>query len=125
MGLGVDTAKPLADESMIMSMSATIRRFGRRSLRTVSAAMLATFLMLTVVAASPGLHRLIHADAHGSDHHCAVSMMTQGQIDLPACDNFLFTLPGNVDFTPRIEISVTSAAIEFLPLGRAPPIAFI
>jgi hypothetical protein len=87
--------------------------------------MLAAFLMLTVVAASPVLHRLIHADAHGSDHHCAVSMMTQGQIDLPVCDNFVFTLSGNVDFAPRIEISVNSTAIEFLPLGRAPPIAFI
>jgi len=106
-------------------MSATIRGFGRRSLRTVSAAMLATFLTLTVVAASPGLHRLIHADAHGSDHHCAVSMMTQGQIDLPVCDNFVFTLPGNVDFAPRIEVSVTSGAIGFLPSGRAPPIGFI
>jgi hypothetical protein len=87
--------------------------------------MLVAFLMLTVVAASPGIHRLIHADAHGSGHHCAVSLMTQGQIDLPVCDDLVCKLPGNFDFAPPIEISVASTATELLPSGRAPPIVFI
>ena len=38
-------------------------------------------LGLAALAASPGLHELIHPDAGAPDHHCAVTLFAGGQID--------------------------------------------
>jgi len=41
-------------------------------------------LGLAALAASPGLHELIHPDAGAPDHHCAVTLFAKGQINSAA-----------------------------------------
>ena len=40
---------------------------------------LALFLAVQLFASSESLHKLIHPDADCADHHCAVTMLVQGQ----------------------------------------------
>ena len=37
------------------------------------------FVVLQVFASSGPLHRLIHHDADSPDHHCAITLLAQGQ----------------------------------------------
>lgn len=82
----------------------------------------ALILFLSVVADSPALHQLIHADASSVDHNCAVTLFVKGQIS-------------SVDLVPILgspvsqswEICVVENAIgnpvsdvQLIP-GRAPP----
>ncbi len=47
-------------------------------LRVIVSVVLAHFLAVLAMAASPGLHDLAHGDAHQAAHHCAVTDMLSG-----------------------------------------------
>lgn len=39
-------------------------------------------LLLSVLGASPSLHKLLHPDADHADHQCVITLFTKGQITL-------------------------------------------
>jgi hypothetical protein len=43
-------------------------------------------LFLSLLGASPSLHKLLHADADAADHSCAITLFAKGQIDAVAVE---------------------------------------
>jgi hypothetical protein len=80
-------------------------------------------LMLNALAASPSLHKALHADASEARHHCAVTLFAHGQVDSASADVVVAEPQTAVVFEPIVEISIFSPAIENLPAGRAPPVS--
>jgi hypothetical protein len=108
-------------------MRKTITRLSFRNQafrRAWAAAGLALFLTLLLFTSSEGLHKLIHADADSPDHHCAVTLFLQGQVNadetaLPVIAFFaalFFLLP------PLQSAVFSSIDFRFAP-SRAPPAA--
>jgi hypothetical protein len=82
---------------------------------------LALFLFLQTLAAAPVLHQLFHDNAGQADHHCAVTLLAQGQIDAaPASDFFALPPPILVE-APASQTPILIAADYRLLPGRAPP----
>ena len=93
------------------------------ALRVVAAANIAAVLLAVILSAIPQLHEQIHAATGGSNHECAVTLLTSG----------------NYQHTPTISISVAppmppstfahalasfelvNAHLEFSLLEHAPP----
>ena len=48
--------------------------------RACAAFGLLLFLTLQLLTTSAALHKLIHADAGSIDHHCAITLLTRGQV---------------------------------------------
>ncbi len=44
---------------------------------------LAAFLVLQLCASSGALHQSLHSDASAPDHHCAITLLTGGQMSAP------------------------------------------
>lgn len=86
--------------------------------------MLVLYVLLAAFAASPALHQAIHSDAGDPDHHCAITMLAQGQIELPDCGAALCLAPTYYVYAPLVELSVSSGIVELLPPGRGPPALF-
>ena len=80
-------------------------------------------LLLNLLAASPSLHEIFHADANHDDHQCAVTLFAHGQVDSATVDVLPAAVVASVQLSPRIEFSVFAPAIENLPAGRAPPVS--
>ena len=79
--------------------------------------------MLNTLAASPELHELLHADAGQAAHQCAITMFAHGQVDAAGVAMAVEAPFAAADFFPSPASPVSSAAIEMLPPGRAPPVA--
>jgi hypothetical protein len=95
-----------------------------RRLRLVSSLFcLLLFVTLQVFASSSPLHRLIHHDADSPNHHCAVTLLAQGQVNSPVVwpglvspvDTFIFYLP-------LLESEGVSSFDYRLSPSRAPPL---
>ena len=114
----------LVIENMVMSKVSEIGPFGRCPLRVVAAGLIALFLLLMTFAASPGLHLAIHADANHAEHHCAISLLAQAQVDLSINESVLSVAPAPFSYAHRVLIAISHASIELLPPGRAPPSVF-
>jgi hypothetical protein len=57
----------------------------RRESRQLAALIcLALFLVLKLFVVSEALHHSLHADAAAPDHHCAITLISQGQVAPPA-----------------------------------------
>jgi len=53
-----------------------------QSAKAASALLLsALIILLSLLGASPALHKLIHADADSADHSCAITLFARGQVD--------------------------------------------
>ena len=53
-----------------------------QSAKSVSAAcLIALVLFLSLLGASPAMHKCLHADADRADHECVVTLFTHGQVD--------------------------------------------
>ncbi len=52
--------------------------------RVLGAILLAHFLAILAMAASPTLHERMHADSHAGDHDCAVVLFTGGGVEAAA-----------------------------------------
>jgi hypothetical protein len=93
---------------------------GRLSLGSL---LIAVVLFLNLLAAAPSLHQWFHADAAEAQHHCAVMLFEQGQVDVAdvALDSPVPSVA--VEFFPSILVSVPRVVLENLPPGRAPPSA--
>ena len=89
----------------------------------VLAAFLAfSLLFLSSLAASPTLHRSLHADANAPGHTCVITLFAKGQINsvplLPALAAFAVLFAGIVLLTETFTIS--QADYRFSS-SRAPP----
>jgi hypothetical protein len=108
-------AWPTSRMRTLFSMRVTAGR------RAVSLLCLSLFVFLQALAAAPVWHRSFHHDAGHQDHHCAVTLLTQGKFHL-TCG--VIALPPASDFTTSTFPPPTSAADEIdfrlLP-ARAPP----
>jgi len=82
-------------------------------------------LVLNLLAASPSLHELIHADAGKADHHCAVTMFAHGQVDSSAVDVAIPVPIAAIEFSPQILVSIPNALVAALPPGRGPPVSLL
>ena len=82
-------------------------------------------LLLNLLAASPSLHELIHADAGKTDHHCAVTLFAHGQVDSSAVDVAVPVPAAPVEFLPPTLVSIPSALVATLPPGRGPPVSLL
>jgi len=96
--------------------------YRRRAARTLALVPVLLFLFLFVLATSPALHLALHADAGHADHHCAIKVLAQGQLESPAPDVFVFIAAKDVNDTLPVCLSVPGNAVELLPPGRAPPV---
>jgi len=77
------------------------------------------------MAASPGLHELIHADSGHDDHECAVTLFAHGQADSVTVDVSPALATVVIQFSADFDVSTFAPAIESLPAGRAPPVSLL
>ena len=78
-------------------------------------------LLLNALAASPGLHQILHPDANHADHQCAVTMFAHGQVDASSVD-FILPVPVLAEVSqPSAPVEIFTSFLEQLPAGRAPP----
>jgi hypothetical protein len=78
-------------------------------------------LLLNLLAASPSLHELIHADAGKAGHQCAVTLFAHGQVDSPTVDVAVPVPAAPIEFSPQVLVSISNALVATLPPGRGPP----
>jgi hypothetical protein len=95
-----------------------LTRFGKPAMAVLLTGMI---LLLDAMAASPGLHELIHKDADQPGHECAVTMFAHGKVDSVSVDVPVVLPVASIETAPQVELSTFAPAIENLPLGRAPP----
>ena len=124
-GYGSKTAIGMANNAICGRMK-TIRRTrrARDSAPAAGALLVALFLFLYALAASPALHQAIHPDPGNPSHHCAISLLAQGQVDAPVCEAIL--CPATTTFFKALPplIPVFGVEADLLPPGRAPPSVF-
>jgi hypothetical protein len=98
------------------------RRTRERIFAATAVLSLAVWLFMAVAEVWSPLHSWLHGGTIPKDDtDCAIVTIAYGKIETAACD---VPVPGPVvwiEVTPRIEFSVFSTAIAFLPNGRAPP----
>lgn len=80
------------------------------------------FLLLGTLAASPVLHETFHADAKHPGHHCAITALMQGHVDVPICDVSLSLVPFLSGYASPFLLSVPGEAANLFPPGRGPPV---
>ena len=107
-----------------MTIMKKVAGFRRRPFRAIGAVLLVFFMALVALAVSPQLHESIHPDANTTGHHCAVTALSQGQIEPPVCNPPLCLAPVPALSSTPFVLSVFGGAVELLPPGRAPPIVF-
>src|SRR5438445_11767707 len=82
--------------------------------RALALMLLALFLGTTLAAAAPSLHAALHSDANNPDHHCAITLLIQGQVDVPVFDKPICLVEQSCsDATPFL-LSVFSSSVEVL-----------
>ena len=98
------------------------RAGGSKFSRCVAAFMLLLFLGVQLLAAVPALHRAVHHDAASSEHQCAVTALTSGQID---CAPAVVAVPVPVATLEAHQI-FSESHLSLMPCrrlaGRAPPV---
>jgi hypothetical protein len=64
------------------------------SKRLVGALQLGVFLLVLAMTHFESLHHLFHADANQPNHHCAVTLLSGGQLDAPpSCSSTIVHSP--------------------------------
>jgi hypothetical protein len=105
-----------------MSFGSSTRRLILR--KAFSLLCLAELLFLTVFAAAPGLHQLLHHDAGQADHHCAIIVLAAGKVDLASTPPVVSRPSGYVVLTVQSRTPIFLAVDYQLLPGRAPPSFF-
>ena len=84
---------------------------------------MALLLLLTVMAAVPALHELVHRDAEQAGHQCAVTLFAHGNVEsaTPLVTDFVPAVATNA--IPHLAFCIFTPPIDLLPPGRAPPAA--
>ena len=87
--------------------------------------LLAAWLWISVLAACPQLHEMIHADAGGAHHECAVTLVQSGGCDAPSLPPMVAdSLPVATERVVAGEArAVAPLLVDRAVRGRAPPVA--
>lgn len=91
-------------------------------LRAGAVGALLLFLFVLALSASPQLHHAFHHDSDEDQHHCAVTLLHSGQVDAPGVAETAIALQTWIELPQPVAVSVSSANVELLPAGRAPPV---
>jgi hypothetical protein len=93
-----------------------------RFLSAWSLLLTAMILFLSAAAASPDLHKLIHADAHAADHNCAITLFAKSHVSsTPLAPISAIFVIQSVENRP-VENPVDHSIFDVrLAPGRAPP----
>jgi hypothetical protein len=90
--------------------------------KALSLLCLAQILVVTTLAAAPGLHRHVHHDADHANHHCVVTILAAGQVDA-ASDTPSISRPYFVAIAPMLTPTAVFISVDYQLLpGRAPPL---
>lgn len=92
--------------------------------RVVTAILLASYLLVLAMAASPALHQWLHDDADEADHQCAAVTAAHGQMDRPMAEIAVVASPAPSWVQARPAIYANKVARVFLVNGvleHAPP----
>ena len=88
--------------------------------------MLALLLLSAfVLAVSPELHRELHSDAGSPDHHCLITSIEAGMVEIAVtgCVPAVLILACFGRLPSFVEVLLPITAFRLLP-GRAPPVRF-
>jgi uncharacterized protein YbaR (Trm112 family) len=80
---------------------------------------------LLALVACPSLHHALHHDSDHSEHHCAVTLFAQGQMDSPAVEVAANIPAAPFGFLQLTSVSVIDALAKTLPPGRGPPVSIL
>jgi hypothetical protein len=98
------------------------RRLRQRFHLAAAVLSLAVWLFMAAAEAWSPLHAWLHGGTiPKDDDDCAIVLIAHGKIETAACDVPAAAPVLWVEAAPRIEFSILSTAIAFLPNGRAPP----
>lgn len=87
----------------------------------VSPLVVLLYIFIVTMAASPAIHHFIHPDADQGSHHCAATLLSQGQVDAASIGTVVVRpdlLLGNFILPAAPELA--TADYRLMP-GRAPP----
>ena len=104
-----------------MRLKRMMTRPNRGPLRWVSPLVALFFLLLTTLAASPGLHHAIHSDSDQPGHHCAITLLLAGQVEPSAGQPPVIIPAAPCLIVAQVVAPVFSLPPRLLPPGRAPP----
>lgn len=90
--------------------------------RVAAVGTLLLFLFALALSASPQLHHAFHHDSDEGRHHCAATLLHSGQVDVPALAETVIAPQTWIELPQPVAVSVSSANVELLPAGRAPPV---
>jgi hypothetical protein len=91
--------------------------------RLIAAAAAALVLALTVLAASPQLHKWLHPDADDSDHECAITLFHHGVAQAATAIILAVVSRRWIGFLATIPAALNLVAPRFrLSPGRGPPV---
>ena len=83
---------------------------------------LVLFLTLQLLSSSAALHKLIHEDADSSDHHCAITLFTHGQVSTTETIAPLVAFVASLFFVLPILQSAEFPSFDYrFSASRAPP----
>jgi hypothetical protein len=87
----------------------------------IAGLLVAFVLLLDAMAACPGLHEWLHADADKAGHECAVTMFIHGQVDSAVVLVAAVLPPSPVACSPLTASVQFHSRTDTLPPGRGPP----
>ena len=89
--------------------------------RIFAALTLLAFGFALALEVAPELHHLVHHDSDEAHHQCVVTVLHQGQVDLPVTQPLLLRHDVTFQLPALIAPTTVIAGIELLADGRAPP----
>lgn len=81
-------------------MHSGLRTVQSRAKAPLSAGLVLLLLLLQTLAASPVLHLDLHDEADSADHSCAITLFSQGQLDVTDPQFVNFNLSSATDSRP-------------------------
>jgi hypothetical protein len=106
-----------------MSKAMTMLSFREGNSRRVWAGFgLALFLFVQLLTTSTALHKLVHSDADSASHHCAVTLLSGGQINAADVVAPLIAFVAALFFfLPPFQSAVFASFDYRFSASRAPP----
>jgi hypothetical protein len=97
------------------------RRTRQRLYMAAGVLSLSLWLFMAVAENYTPLHAWLHGGTIPDDDDCAIVAIAHGKIETVTPDAPVVVTITSIEVTPKIEFSVFSTAIAFLPNGRGPP----
>jgi hypothetical protein len=97
------------------------RRTRQRLYMAAGVLSLSLWLFMAVAENYTPLHAWLHGGTIPDDDDCAIVAIAHGKIETVTPDAPVVVAITSIEVTPKIEFSVFSTAIAFLPNDRGPP----